>query len=208
MSSIYNWGVQKIWGGDEDRDAKREVNSAVAHASETVRDMEVKQKHLIKKMTRLQQEALEAQDNEDEITMSAKAQEWELCKDQLETLNSVLQNTKITNSVLDKAATNVNAFSIQQDASKALQQVTSQVKLQDVERVASTLEADIGTANDLSSAMSRPLKYKVSSRHQQKSKNVDNIMSSWSTTKMPKVPTSTTQRVPIQKQKEEEDGLK
>jgi hypothetical protein len=193
------------------------VTEAVQDAGVTLQELETKQRQLRKRAEKLQQEAMEADENGDEVTRNARVEEWESLQGDIAHYGVLIENTRATRAALDSVAANASVFQTQRQAVVALETANKQMSVSDVDRTHEQLERHMDNSHQFSRVMGARLRKpirKPSGAGNARDAAVQETMAKWRTQKMPTapkgVPTGTVgaaaPTVPVAKGKEELNG--
>lgn len=178
--------------GSPDREKQKQVTAQIASSKQQEHIHRVRRVHLTGRLEDIQQEiqALDADDQEKKVVLF---EEYEQTQAQVEELDSLLGNIRVTNSALSSAAINKDVFDSQQGAVDALQTMNGQLKETDVERVNMKLQHNIDKNRAVSNAMTRPLKVRpaVKKPTNTRSDRMEAQLAKWNTSKFPSVVAAT-----------------
>lgn len=174
--------------GSPDREKQKQVTTQIASSKQQEHELGVRRVHLTGRLEDIKQEilALDADDEEKRVVLF---EEYEQTQAQVEELDSLLGNIRVTNSALSSAAINKGVFDSQQGAVDALQTVNGQLKETDVERVNMKLQHNIDKNRAVSNAMTKPLKVRpaVKKPTNTRSDRMEAQLAKWNTSKFPNV---------------------
>jgi chromosome segregation ATPase len=184
-----------LWGPSKEKMEKQtrdQVNESVANTQNTMHDLTVKRNNLEKRLKKLKNELQDEEADLNDVSMQMKFEEYKTCEAEMQAVDGVLANIKTVESATSKTVINVNAYNALKDAQKALSNVNSRVDPHDVERTNRELELDIDRSEELTRAVSSPIRHKpyVRNVNGAKQKSMQETIAQWKTQKMP-TPVST-----------------
>jgi hypothetical protein len=192
------------------------VTEAVQDTGTTLQELETKQRQLHRRAEKLQQEAMVADENGDEVTRNARVEEWESLQGDIEHYGVLIENTRATRATLDSVAANASVFQTQRQAVAALETANKQMSVSDVDRTHEHLERHMDNSHQFSRVMGtrlrKPIRKPSGAGNVGRDAAVQETMAKWRTQKMPTAPKgvpATTAAVPaavVAKGKEELNG--
>jgi hypothetical protein len=213
-------GVKSWWYGTSNNTNSANVTSAVMDTGVTLQELEIKQRQLQRRAEKVQQEALAADEQGDEITRDARVSDWNALQADIEHYGVLIENTRATRTTLDSVAANVSVFQTQRQAVTALETVNKQISVADVDRTHEQLERNMDTSHEFSRVMAtrlrKPTRTNGSGKlHGKEQAAVQDTLAKWKTHKIPAeiqifsstgAAASAAAPVSVQKGKEEEEG--
>ncbi len=166
-----------------ERDQERLLNTQVKNANDNVQALQVQRAHLIGKKEDLLNEISAADEDGREDEKEALFAEYQQVESELQDLEGILNNVRVTSGALKNAATIKSVYDTQLGASEALKVVNQQVREDDIVRVNSQLEERMRQTQGVSKAMTKPLK----TRQQTKTKDVNALLADRKARKIPEI---------------------
>lgn len=156
----------------------------------TLQELEIKQRQLQRRAEKVQQEALAADEQGDEITRDARVSDWNALQADIEHYGVLIENTRATRTTLDSVAANVSVFQTQRQAVTALETVNKQISVADVDRTHEQLERNMDTSHEFSRVMATPLRKPTRTNgsgklHGKEQAAVQDTLARWKTQRMP-----------------------
>lgn len=168
------------------------VTEAVQDAGVTLQELETKQRQLHRRAEKLQQEAMAADEEGDEVTRNARVAEWESLQGDIEHYGVLIENTRATRATLDSVAANASVFQTQRQAVAALETANKQMSVSDVDRTHEQLERHMDNSHQFSRVMGarlrKPIRKPSGAGSVGRDAAVQETMAKWRTQKMPTAP--------------------
>jgi hypothetical protein len=179
------------YGSNKAEDTSR-VTEAVQDSGTTLQELEIKQRQLQRRAERLQQEALAADEQGDEVTRDARVADWNALQGDIEHYGVLIENTRATRTALDNVAANASVFATQQQAVVALETANKQMSVSDVDRTHEQLERHMDSSHQLSRVMGarlrKPARKPSGAGSVQRDVAVQDTLARWKTQNMPTAP--------------------
>lgn len=173
------------------------VTAAVVDTGATLQELETKQNQLKRRAEKLQNEAMAAEDEGDEVTRDARVRDYMAVQSDIEHYGILIENTRATRATLDSVAANASVFQTQKQAVSALETVNAQMSVAEVDRTHEQLERHMDNSQQFSRVMGARLRRDPVRRpghHSQQNRDdpaVTEMLNKWRLQKVPKASRST-----------------